>query len=31
MTKGNTVVTVFSNGKPTHPTVTPMLQEMTVS
>lgn len=31
MTKGNTVVTVFSNGKPTHPTVTPMLQELTVS
>jgi trehalose/maltose hydrolase-like predicted phosphorylase len=31
MTKGNTIVTVFANGKPTHPTVTPMLQELTVS
>ena len=31
MTKGNTIVTVFANGKPTHPTLTPMLQELTVS
>jgi trehalose/maltose hydrolase-like predicted phosphorylase len=31
MTKGNTIVTVVSNGKPTHPTETPMLQELTVS
>ena len=31
MTTGNTIVTVFANGKPTHPTVTPMLQELTVS
>ena len=31
MTKGNTTVTVFTNGKQTHPTVTPMLQELTVS
>jgi hypothetical protein len=31
MTQGNTVVTVFSNDKPTHPTLTPMLQELTVS
>jgi hypothetical protein len=31
MTKGNTIVTVFANNKPTHPTVTPMLQELTVS
>ena len=31
MTRGNSTVTIFTNGKKTHQTVTPMLQELIVS
>lgn len=31
MTKGNTIVTVVQDGKKVHQTLTPMLQELTVS